>query len=65
MIKVKTFGMELKPLQAMHELAELDELVNTFIATNKIKDVISVSDSPTTDDTGETIGLIRVLCYEI
>lgn len=65
MIKVKTFGMELKPLQAMHELSELDELVNTFIAANKIKDVISVSDSPTTDDKGETIGLIRVLCYEI
>ena len=65
MIKVKTFGMELKPLQAMHELAELDEMVNMFIATNKIKDVISVSDSPTTDDKGETIGLIRVLCYEI
>ncbi len=42
----------------------LDEMVNTFIATNKIKDVISVSDSPTTDDKGETIGLIRVLCYE-
>jgi len=65
MIKVKTFGMELKPLQTMHELSELDELVNTFIVTNKIKDVISVSDSPTTDDKGETIGLVRVLCYEI
>lgn len=65
MIKVKTFGMELKPLQAMHELAELDEQVNTFINTQKIKDVISVSDAATTDDKGETIGLIRVLCYEI
>jgi len=65
MIKVKTFGMELKPLQTMHELAELDDMVNSFIAMNKIKDVISVSDSPTTDDKGETIGLIRVLCYEI
>jgi len=57
--------MELKPLQTMHELAELDEMVNAFIAMNKIKDVISVSDSPTTDDKGETIGLIRVLCYEV
>jgi hypothetical protein len=65
MIRVKTFGMELKPLQTMHELAELDELVNTFIAAQKIKDVISVSDSATTDEKGETIGLIRVLCYEI
>lgn len=65
MIKVKTFGMELKPLQTMHELAELDEIVNTFITTGGIRHVISVSDSPTTDDKGETIGLIRVLCYEI
>jgi len=65
MIKVKTFGMELKPLQTMHELAELDELLNTFITTNKIKDVISVSDTATTNDNGETIGLIRLLCYEI
>lgn len=65
MIKVKTFGMELKPLHAMRELSELDELVNAFIATNRIKDVISVSDSSTTDDKGETIGLIRVLCYEV
>jgi hypothetical protein len=65
MIKVKTFGMELKPLQTMHELAELDELLNTFITANKIKDVISVSDTATTNDNGETIGLIRLLCYEI
>jgi hypothetical protein len=65
MIKVKTFGMELKPLQTMHELSELDEMVNTFIVTNKIRDVISVSDSSTTDDKGETIGLVRVLCYEV
>jgi hypothetical protein len=65
MIRVKTFGMELKPLQTMHELAELDELLNTFIATNKIKNVISVSDTATTNDNGETIGLIRLLCYEI
>lgn len=65
MIRVKTFGMELKPLQTMHELAELDELVNTFIMSHNISHVISVSDSATTDDKGETIGLIRVLCYEI
>jgi hypothetical protein len=64
MIKVKTFGMELKPLQTMHELSELDEMVNSFISTNNIEKVISVSDSPTTDDKGETIGLIRVVCYK-
>jgi hypothetical protein len=26
--------------------------------------VVSVSDTATTDDKGETIGLIRVVCYE-
>lgn len=63
MVKVKTFGMELRPLKAMGELRELDEAVNGFIAGNKIRDVVSVSDMPTTDDKGETIGMIRVLCY--
>jgi hypothetical protein len=64
MMKVKTFGVEIRPLQTMHELADLDNAVNTFISENKVKRVISVSDSTTTDDTGETIGLIRAVCYE-
>ena len=64
MFKVKTFGMEIRPLKTMHELADLDEMVNKFIAENNVKKVVSVSDAATTDDTGETIGLIRVLCYE-
>jgi predicted ATP-grasp superfamily ATP-dependent carboligase len=64
MIKVKTFGMEIRPLKTMHELAELDATVNKFISENNVKKVVSVSDAPTTDDKGETIGLIRVLCYE-
>jgi hypothetical protein len=64
MIKIKTFGMEIRPLKTMHELAELDATVNKFISENNIKKVVSVSDAPTTDDKGETIGLIRVICYE-
>ncbi len=64
MLKVKTFGMEIRPLKTMHELSELDEMVNKFFAENKVKQVVSVSDSSTTDDKGETIGLIRVVCYE-
>jgi hypothetical protein len=64
MIRVKTFGMEIRPLKTMHELAELDAMVNKFISENKVKKVVSVSDAQTTDDKGETIGLIRVLCYE-
>jgi hypothetical protein len=65
MIKVKTFGIEIRPFKTMHELAELDKTVNRFIAENDVRKVVSVSDCPTTDDKGETIGLIRVLCYEI
>ncbi len=64
MYKVKTFGMEIRPLKTMQELTELDEMINKFISDNNVKTVVSVSDAPTTDDKGETIGLIRVLCYE-
>lgn len=64
MYKVKTFGIEIRPLMTMKELSELDSMVNKFFAENKIKSVVSVSDAPTTDNTGETIGLIRVVCYE-
>jgi hypothetical protein len=65
MIKVKTFGIDLKPMKTIMELSEIDKTVNTFIEENKVKRVISVSDAATTDDTGKTIGLVRVLCYEI
>jgi hypothetical protein len=65
MIKVKTFGVDLRPMKTMLELSGIDKTVNTFIEENNVKRVISVSDAATTDDTGETIGLIRVLCYEI
>lgn len=64
MVRVKTFGMDIRPLKTMHELHALDEKVNKFISENNIRKVISVSDVATTDDTGETIGLIRVLSYE-
>ncbi len=63
-IKVKSFGMEIRPLKTMHELKSLDDAVNSFIAQNGVKKVVSVSDSPTTDDKGETIGLVRVVAYE-
>jgi hypothetical protein len=63
-LKVKTFGMEIKPLKTMQELGALDATVNRFVAENGVKRLISVSDTPTTDDTGETIGLVRVIAYE-
>ncbi len=60
---VKTFGVELRPMKAMGELALLDQMVNDFLATIGASKVVSVSDTATTDDKGETIGLIRVVCY--
>jgi len=63
-IKIKTFTTEVKIFQTMKELEALDEEVNRFILQNKVKRVVSVSDTTTTDDTGATIGLIRVLTYE-
>jgi hypothetical protein len=63
-VKVKSFGMEIRPMKTMQELKRLDDMVNEFMAGNGIRKVISVSDSPTTDDKGETIGLVRVVAYE-
>ena len=62
--KVKTFTTELKIFHTIKELGTLDDKVNRFLAENKVKKVISVSDSTTTDNSGATIGLIRVLTYE-
>ena len=64
MIKVKTFASALKIFQTKKELEELDAMVNKFIEENKVQKVISVSDASTTDDTGASIGLIRVVAYE-
>ena len=36
-IKVKSFGMELRPLKTMQELKALDDLVNQFIAGNCVR----------------------------
>ena len=63
-IRVETFATEVKIFQTMKELEALDEKVNRFILQNKVKRVVSVSDTTTTDDTGATIGLVRVLAYE-
>ena len=62
--KVKTFVTELKIFHTMNELKELDAQVNKFIADDGIKKVVSVSDVCTTDSSGATIGIIRVLAYE-
>ena len=64
MVKVKTFGQVLKIFETHRELAELDEMVNKFIAENKVTKVISVSDAVLTGKDGETQGVVRVLTYE-
>ena len=64
MPKVKTFESSLKIFNAKKEIEELDAMVNKFIEDNKVQKIISVSDAPTSDDNGATIGLIRVLAYE-
>jgi capsule polysaccharide modification protein KpsS len=63
-MKVKTFACPIKIFKAKGELDELDKMVNKFIDENNVKKVVSVSDTSTTDDSGATIGLIRVVAYE-
>jgi len=64
MIKVKSFGEPLQPFKAHGELLELDERINRFIAETGVTKVINLSDTAVSDNTGATIGLVRVLVYE-
>ena len=64
MLKVKSFTTEIKVFQTMREINQLDDQVTNFIADQKVKKLISVSDSCTTDSAG-TIGIIRVVAYEV
>jgi hypothetical protein len=64
MIKVKTFTCPLKIFQAREELDSLDKMVNQFIEEQSVSRVLSVSDAATTDNSGASIGLIRVVAYE-
>ena len=64
MTKVKSFSVPLKIFQARKELEDLDRQVNSFLENNGSAKVISVSDTHTTDDSGATIGLVRVLAYD-
>lgn len=64
MVKVKTFTCPLKIFEARKEMEALDRTVNAFIENNNVGKVVSVSDACTTDSTGASIGIIRVLAYE-
>lgn len=63
MYKVKTFTTPLEIFRTQGELTEIDERVNSFLATQAGVKVISISDS-TTIDNGATIGLMRTVAYE-
>jgi len=54
--KVKTFSTELKIFRTIKELETLDDEVNRFIIENRVKKVVSASDTTTSDNTGATIG---------
>lgn len=65
MIKVKTFTQNLEIMKTINQLKELDSGVNEFLAKEKVKKVVSVSDATTTDNQGMTMGVIRVVAYEV
>ena len=64
MIKVRSFTTPIKIFATIRELTELDEQVSAFLADEGATAVYAVSDATTAGDTGETIGLIRVVAYE-
>jgi hypothetical protein len=63
-MKVKTFTSPLAIFQTKKELTDLDAEVNRFMESAGVKRIISVSDATTTDDSGATIGIVRVVAYE-
>ena len=64
MIRVKTFTSPLKVFHAHEEIEDLDSQVNRFLEDNGIEKVVSVCDTCTSDDSGATIGIIRVVAYK-
>jgi hypothetical protein len=64
MVKIKTFASPLTIFRTRNQIEELDQAVNRFIAAEGVTRVVTVSDTCTTDDTGATIGVLRVLAYE-
>ena len=64
MIQVKTFTCPLRIFHAGEELENIDKAVNQFVEENKVEQIFSVSDVPTTDNSGATIGLIRVVAHK-
>ncbi len=64
-VRVKTFTQTLEIFKTHKELDDLDERVNDFISKEGVKKVISVCDTTTNNVSGSTMGVIRVLTYEV
>lgn len=65
MIKVRTFATPIKIFETVRELHDLDEQVAAFLAAEKAERVHAMTDTTTTGESGETIGLIRSVVYEV
>ena len=65
MVKIKTFMTPIKIFATVRELNALDAQVADFLNAEKATDVFSVSDAATAGEHGETIGLIRTVCYRV
>ena len=64
MPRVVTFTSDLRIYKTIGQIEELDDKVNKFIQENQVKTIYSISDTTTTDDSGSTIGIIRVVAYD-
>ena len=65
MIKVKTLMTPIKIFATARELQELDTQVVDFLNAENAAEIFSVSDTTTAGEHGETIGLIRTVCYRV
>jgi hypothetical protein len=65
MIKVRTFATPIKIFETIRELHDLDEQVAAFLAAEKAESVFAMTDTATTGESGETIGLVRSVVYEV
>jgi len=63
MIKVKTFSTPIRIFATKRELEELDKQVSSFLAGEKARTVLALTDTTFTGDKGETIGLTRAVAY--
>ena len=64
MPRVKTFTSDLRIFKTAGQLENLDKHVNEFFAQNGVKTIYSVSDTTASDESGATIGIIRVVAFE-